>query len=144
VEANVNLDRIVGAFTAIRDARAVKRRAYDAEDAALEADQTQLKVIMLELLNSIGGKSIATEHGTVYRSEKIKPSAADWNVVYAWIMADPARFEVLEKRLKSTFIREYMEENANAIPPGINVHREYDVTVRRANTAPTTTEGPEE
>lgn len=97
----------------------------------------KLKTHMLAQLNSIGGKSIATDHGTVYRTEKLRPSAADWNVVYGWIMADPERFEVLEKRLKPTFVKQFMEDNEGQIPPGINVHREYEVTVRRPTSAPT-------
>jgi hypothetical protein len=135
VQASINLDKVVEAFNAIRDTRTAKRHAWEAEDATLEAAQNKLKVLMLQLLNNIGGKSIATEHGTVYRSEKLKPSAADWAAVYSWIMADPERFELLEKRLKPTFVKAYMDENQGAMPPGINVHREYDVTVRRASSS---------
>ena len=118
---------------AIKDARTVARHAWEAQDAAFEADQNKLKVLMLELLNSIGGKSIATEHGTVYRTEKIRPSAADWSAVYSWIMADPDRFEILERRLKSTFVKQFMDENEGMLPPGVNVHREFEVSVRRAS-----------
>lgn len=127
----MSMDKLVQAFNAVRDARTVRRRAWEKEDLALEEDQHTLKVIMLELLNSNGAKSIATPHGTAYRSEKVRPSAADWNVVYDWIIADPERFEVLEKRLKTTFIRQFMDENDGAIPPGVNVHREFEVSVRR-------------
>lgn len=130
---SINLDTVVAAFSAIRDARTVKRQAYEREDAVLEEDQRKLKVLMLELLNQTGAKSIATAHGTVYRTEKIKPSAADWNVVYGWITENPERFELLEKRLKSTFVKQFMDEHDGAIPPGVNVHREFEVTVRRAN-----------
>ena len=136
MEASINLDRVVQAYNAIRDARTAKRHAWEAEDLALEQDQDKLKVMMLELLNQIGGKSIATDHGTIYRTEKVRPSAADWSAVYAWIMADPDRFELLEKRLKATFVKQFMEDNDGLIPPGVNVHREYEVAVRRANSAP--------
>lgn len=136
MQAAINLDRVVQAFNAIKDARTAKRHAWEAEDLALEQDQDKLKVLMLELLNNIGGKSIATDHGTIYRTEKIRPSAADWNTVYAWIVADPERFELLEKRLKATFVKQFMEENDGVIPPGVNVHREYEVAVRRASSAP--------
>lgn len=137
MEDTINLDKVVEVYNAIRDARAARKRAFEAEDDALETDQNKLKVLMLDLLNRNGAKSIATEHGTVYRTEKVKPSAADWNVVYDWIIADPERFELLEKRLKATFVKQYMDENDNAIPPGVNVHREYEVAVRRASgTAP--------
>lgn len=132
-----NLGQIVQAFSAIRDARTAKRHAWEKEDLALEEDQHKLKVIMLALLNANGAKSITTDHGLVYRTEKIKPSAADWNAVYAWINENPERFELLEKRLKSTFVKEFMEANDGAIPPGINVHREFEVTVRRPNTPST-------
>lgn len=130
-----NLDMIVQAFSAIRDARTAKRQAYEKEDLALEEDQRKLKVLMLELLNATGAKSIATEHGTVYRTEKIKPSAADWTTIYDWIAENPERFELLEKRLKSTFVKDFMEEHEGQVPPGVNVHREYEVSVRRPNVA---------
>jgi len=126
-----DLSAVVAAYTAIGDARTVARHAWEKKDADLEADQHKLKVYMLALLNSHGATSIKTEHGTAYRSEKIKTSAADWTAVYDWIMADPDRFELLEKRLKSTFVKEFMEANEGKIPPGINVHREYEVSVRR-------------
>lgn len=128
-----NIDKVVEAFSALRDQRTAKRHAWEAEDAKLEEQQAKLKAVMLDLLNTTGAKSIATDHGTVYRTEKIKPSAADWNVVYGWIVDDPERFELLEKRLKPTFVKQFMEEHDGAIPPGVNIHREYEVTVRRAN-----------
>lgn len=140
MQAAINLDRVVQAYNAIRDARTAKRHAWEKEDLALEEDQDTLKVLMLDMINQIGGKSIATDHGTIYRTEKIRPSAADWNAVYAWIVADPDRFELLEKRLKATFVKQFMEDNDGVIPPGVNVHREYEVAVRRASSAPTSGE----
>jgi hypothetical protein len=126
----INLARVVQAYTAIRDARAVKRRAWEAEDVALEQDQQVLKVLMLDLLNQNGAKSITTAHGTVYRSERIKPSAADWGAIWRWAQ-DNDGFEIVEKRLKATFIKQYMDEHDGALPPGVNVHREFEVSVRR-------------
>ncbi len=89
-----NLNQIVQVFSAIRDARTAKKRAWEEEDATLEADMHKLKVFMLEMLNATGAKSIATDHGTVFRTEKVKPSAADWTSVYEWIAQDPERFDV--------------------------------------------------
>lgn len=136
MQAAINLDRVVQAYNAIRDARTAKRHAWEAEDLMLENDQDKLKVMMLDMLNQLGGKSIATDHGTIYRTEKVRPSAADWNVVYDWIAEDPERFELLEKRLKATFVKQFMEDNEGRIPPGVNVHREYEVAVRRSNSVP--------
>lgn len=132
MEAAINLDEIVQVYNAIRDARTVKRHAWEAEDELLEADQQKVKAFLLDRLNQNGAKSIATEHGTVYRIEKVKPSAADWSAIQQWIIANDA-WDLMERRLKSTFVKQYMDENAGQIPPGVNVHREFEVVVRRAN-----------
>jgi hypothetical protein len=135
--ATVSLDRVVQAFSAIRDARTVKRHAWEAEDVALEADQQKLKALMLGLLNENNATSIRTEHGTAYRREVLKPSAADWGAIWEWMKEHDAA-DLVERRLKVTFIKEYMEANEGALPPGINVHREYEVTVRRPSNSTST------
>lgn len=128
----INVDQLVAAYTAIRNARNAAKAAFDKQDAALEEDMIKLRAVILEQMNATGAKSIATEHGTAYRVLKTKPSAADWSAIYGWIMENPERFELLEKRLKPTFIDHYAEEHDGAIPPGINVHRQYEVSVRKA------------
>ena len=127
----INLDQVVQAYNAIRDARTVKRHAWEEEDLKLETSQQQLKVFLLDQLNQSGTKSFATEHGTVYRTEKIKPSAADWGAIWGWVVANDG-FDIMERRLKATFIKQFMDDHEGALPPGVNIHREYEVTVRRA------------
>jgi len=129
----INLAKVAQAYTAIREHRAAKKRAFEREDEALEADQDKLKALMLQVMNAGGLQSVRTEYGTIYRTEKVKPSAADWSAVYAWIAESPERFELLERRLKSTFVKQYMDDNAGQLPPGVNAHREYEVAVRRPN-----------
>lgn len=135
-----NLDAVVQAHNAIRDARTARRHAWEQEDALLEADQQKLKAFLLANLNATGTKSFATEHGTVYRREVLKPSAADWGAIWDWMKANDAP-DLVERRLKVTFIKGYMEENGGQLPPGINVHREFEVSVRRPNTSSNTSSG---
>lgn len=125
------MEQIVGVYGKIKDARTAKRHAWEAEDAELEKQQDRLKAYMLDILNKTGAKSIATSVGTAYRREKIRPSASDWTMFYDWIQQDPERFEALEKRIKVGFIADYMENNDNELPPGVNIHREFEVAVRR-------------
>lgn len=129
------LDKLVQVYRAIGDARTVKRHAWEKEDQALEADQLKVRAAILQVMNSTGASSIRTEHGTAIRSLKIKPSAADWDAIYDWIMSDKDRFEMLEKRVKATFVKDFMEANGGQLPPGINVHQEYEISVRRPTSA---------
>jgi len=127
---NVTLDKIAEVYQKIRDTRTAKRHAWEAEDKALDDQQAVLKAHMLGVLNQLGGNSVATPHGTIYKQEKIKPSAADWGAIWEWMKANNAP-DLVERRLKTTFIKEFMDEHGGALPPGINVHREYEVVVRR-------------
>lgn len=137
--AAINIGRVVQARQAIKDARTVARHAWETADAALEADQDKLDTLMLSILNEQGASSIKTDFGTAIRTEKLKPSAADWNAIWTWMKENDAP-DLVERRLKTTFIKQYMDEHENRLPPGINVHREYEVSVRRPTSAGTTTD----
>jgi len=128
------LERVIQAHNAIKNARASARRAYEAQDADMEEDQKKLKAWLLGQLNVTGAKSIVTALGTVFRREVMKPSAADWGAIWAWMKEHDAP-DLVERRLKVTFIKEYMAANAGALPPGINIHREFEVSVRQPGQA---------
>jgi hypothetical protein len=38
----------------------------------------------------------------------------------------------LEKRIKKTFVQEWMDAHEGTPPPGVNVYREFVVRVRRS------------
>ena len=126
----LDLDRIARVYVKIRDARAANTRAYEEADEKFKADLKKLENVMLGHLNSTGSKSVATESGTFYKQEEILPTGSDWDAFYDWIKDNDA-FDALERRVKKGFIREYMEANNGAIPPGITVLREFVVRVRR-------------
>ena len=135
----VNLDNVVQAYNAIRDARTARRHAWEKVDAALEEEQNTLKVFMLDLLNKNGAQSIKTSAGTVYRSERAKVSGADWGAIWAWAKDNDA-MDIFERRLKAKFVTDYMEEHDGVVPPGVNIHREFEVSVRRPTGATTSNE----
>jgi hypothetical protein len=60
----------------------------------------------------------------------MKAGAADWGAIWDWMKEHDAA-DLLERRLKVGFIQQYMEDNEGAVPPGINIHREFEVSVRR-------------
>lgn len=127
----MDYNKVVEAYLNIRDRRAEIKREYEANDDKLKAAQAQLEGVMLKHLNDSGLDSARTAHGTFFRSESLKPSGSDWAAFYQWIGENDA-FEALERRIKRDFIKEYMETHDGDLPPGVSVHREYDVRVRRA------------
>lgn len=128
----VDLGKITKAFLNIRDARSALRKQFDDSDAEMKKAQERLEAAMLDHLNKHGMESVRTESGTFYRQEDIKPSGSDWESFYAWVKQHDA-WDALERRIKKTFIAEYMETHQGQLPPGVSVHREFVVRVRKAS-----------
>ena len=125
------LDKVCATYVKIRDARAALKKEWEAKDLELKAQLETIDSYLLETLQTLGVESVRTKHGTVYQSVSVKPSCQDWNMFYAWISENQA-FDALEKRVKKSFIVDYMSDNRDGLPPGITVMKEYTVTIRRS------------
>lgn len=130
VATRYDMNEISKAYIALRDARRQLKSQFDAEDAKLKSGLEQLEAIMLNHLNTSGSESVRTDNGTFYRQEQITPSASDWQLVYDWIKEHDA-WDLLERRVKVGFVKEFQEAHDGALPPGISVYREYVVRVKR-------------
>lgn len=128
----MDFNQITKAFLNLREARAALRKDYDEQDAKLKENQRTLENLMLDHLNTSGMESVRTEAGTFYKQESLKPSGSDWAAFYRWIVENDA-WEFLERRIKSAAIKEHMEMHDGTVPPGVSVHREYQVRVRKAS-----------
>ena len=122
--------RLVKAYINIRDKRSELKKEFEAQDADLKAKMTLLENTMLQHLQATNADSVRTELGTFYRQEEITPSGSDWAAFYDWVKQNDA-FDALERRIKKTFVSDYMEANDGAIPPGVSVYRQYVCRVRR-------------
>lgn len=129
-EQDKKLDKVAATYVKIRDTRAELRRAYEAEDQKLKDQLETINGFLLATLQELGVESARTTHGTIYRSIDVKPSCGDWDAFGTWIIENEA-VDALERRVKKSFITEYMETNNDELPPGISVTREFTVTVRR-------------
>lgn len=147
----VDLDKIVSVYTKIRDKRSELKKAFETKDAELKGKLEQLEAVLLSQLNTTKSDSTKTAHGTFYRQKDVMPSCSDWAAFYEWIKKHDA-FDALERRVKKTFITDYMEEQRRKaleqqaedghdgehpddttppLPPGINVYTKYVVRVRK-------------
>jgi len=126
----MDMTKIVRAYVAIRDARKVLTDEFNQRDGDLKSKQARLEAEMLRFLQESNMDSVRTESGTFYRQEIIRPAASDWDAFYGWVREQNA-FDALERRIKATFVKDYMDENGGDLPPGVSVHREYAARVRR-------------
>lgn len=126
----VTFAKLAKVYIKMRDTKTELKRAYDEQEQKLKAKMTVVETEMLKMLNAMDTNSVRTDFGTIIRQEEVMPSCSDWGALYDWIKENDA-FDALERRVKKTFVKEYMESHEGAVPPGVNVIREYVVRVRR-------------
>lgn len=127
---NVDLSSMAATYIKIRDKRNDLRRAYEADDVTLANDMKMLESEMLDVCKQSNAESIRTTAGTIIRSIKSRYTTSDWDSMYRFIQEHTA-YGLLEKRLHQTNMKQFLEENPELLPMGLNVDREYTVVVRR-------------
>lgn len=131
VDAPVDLSRWAAVYIKIRDKRAANKKVFEAEDQDLEEQMKVLAQEMLDVCKDMNADSIRTPHGTIIRSVKSRYWTNDWDSMYSFIEETNA-FGLLEKRLHQTNMKDFLAENPDLYPKGLNVESEYTVVVRRS------------
>ena len=127
----VNTEQLVEAFIAIRDQRERLLHEYEAADKALKAESAQIEMALLNVCNSINADSIKTSHGTVMRKLNERFFCQDWDNFYKFVLDNEA-VQLLERRIHQGNFKEFMKDHeGDGLPPGVNVMREYGVSVRK-------------
>jgi hypothetical protein len=101
------------------------------QDEALKAEMTVLEQEMLAGCNEIKADSIRTPHGTIIKSLKERFTCSDRDNFNKFVIETGA-VELFEARLHQGNFKEFMSErHAEGLPPGVNVMREFAITVRK-------------
>jgi hypothetical protein len=85
---------------------------------------------LLEYCKEQGVDSVKTSAGLFYRSAKTRYWTSDWSNMHEFVLEHGAP-ELLDKRLNQTNMKQFLEENPDLVPKGLNVDSEYVVSVRR-------------
>ena len=125
------MDKLAAVYIKIRDKRAVAKKEFEERDKGLEEQMQLVADEMLEACKRIGADSIKTPHGTIIRSVKSRYWTNDWDSMYSFIEGQGA-FGLLEKRLHQTNMKDFLSENPDLYPVGLNVENSYTVVVRRS------------
>jgi hypothetical protein len=127
---DISIDKIVGAYIKIRDTKDALYQKYKADTAELEEQMLILKHKLVEVSKETGVTSFSTPHGTAYRTVKNRYWTNDWESFYKF-MRDNEAMELLEKRIQQSNMKEFLEQNPDVHPPGLNIDSEYEITFQR-------------
>jgi hypothetical protein len=127
----VSVDKLVNVYTKIRDQRAELTAEYKAAEGELREKQDIVKLALLDYCKEHEVDSVRTASGLFYRTVKQRYWTSDWESMHKFIMEHDLP-EFFEKRLNQTHVRQFLEENPDEVPAGLNVDSEYTISVRKA------------
>lgn len=129
-ESPISVDSLTRVYLKIRDTRAELKAAFDKEDNALSEQLDKVKIALLDYCKEQNVESVRTTEGLFYRTVKTRYWTSDWESFHKFLLNVEAP-ELLEKRINQSAMKEFLEENPEQVPPGLNTDKEYVISVRK-------------
>lgn len=124
------VEKLVSAYRKIRAAIAEEEEAFEARVANLKEKLDYVSNELLEFCREQNVDSVKTPAGTVSRRVQTRYWSSDWEQMYKFIEEHNAPF-VLEKRIHNGNMKQFLEENPDILPVGLQVDNKYVVHVRK-------------
>jgi len=121
---------LVAVYRKLRGALTEAEEAYEAKVKTLK---DQLELVSAELLNFCNEQnldSVKTPAGTISRRVQTRYWTTDWDQMNNFIIEHNA-LHLLEKRIHNTNMKQFLEDNPDALPIGLQVDNKYVIQVRK-------------
>lgn len=124
--------KLVRAYIKMRDARAALKVNFEEQDKAIRDQMDAVEQHLLETCKKAGADSIKTKNGTVIRGVQTRYWTSDWENMHKFVLENQAP-ELLERRISQSTMKEFLANNPDRMPPGLNADSRYTITIRRAS-----------
>ena len=129
-ESAIPADRLVAVYLRIRAAIEERDEAHTQEINTLKEKLEMVSDKLLKICNEQNLDSLRTPEGTVTRRVKSRYWTTDWEQMYKFIKENDAPF-LLEQRIHNGNMKQFLEENPDQHPAGLQVDSKYAITVRK-------------
>ncbi len=129
-DEKLNAEKLTTVYLKIKDKRSELSAEFKEKDAELSDQLNKVKKALLEYCQEQGVDSVRTSAGLFYRSARTRYWTSDWSSMHEFILENEVP-ELLDKRVNQSNMKQYLEENPDQVPKGLNVDSEYVVSVRR-------------
>lgn len=125
-----DINAVVEHYIALRDHKSKLDAEHKARVAEIDAQMTNAENFLLNHLNESGLDRVGVSAGTVFAQVKTMPSFENKEATMEYIKQS-GNVELLQSRLSSTAVKEFMDANNQQLPPGVKIMTERTVTIRR-------------
>lgn len=126
----LSIEHLVKAYRKIRDGIAQKKEEFESQLKSMEADLDVVSKAILEFCNEHNLDSVKTPVGTVSRRVQTRYWTNDWESMYNFVVEQNIPF-VLEKRIHNGNMQQFLDENPDAMPAGLQIDRKFVIQVRK-------------
>jgi hypothetical protein len=128
----MDAEKLVAVYVKIRDAKAVKTKELEDTIKDLDDQLDAIEQELLEICKVTGQDGGKTSAGSFTRSVKTRYWTSDWESMYKFILGHQVP-ELLERRIAQSNFKEFLKDNPDLLPEGVNVESKYSITVRRSS-----------
>jgi len=125
---STTIEEVIGLYRQLRARKEQIEESIKPKLAGIREDMLALEGWLLEQAESEGVKSFRTNAGTAFVTTQDSATVADWDKVLSYIVENEG-YDLLEKRVSKTVVRDFIEENG-APPPGVNFNSRRTINVR--------------
>jgi phage pi2 protein 07 len=127
---SIPIEDLTRTYLNLRAERSVLSKQFKDKDAELVEAQEKVKAALLQHCEEQGLESVKTAEGLVYKTTTEKYWTYDWERMHDFIMEHRVP-ELLDRRINQKHLREFLEDNPNLMPKGLNKTVDVSVTVRK-------------
>ena len=124
-------DVLAGIYIKIRDAEVKLTADYEEKKEELRSQRDVISAQLLEICATNNATSIKTTVGTIMRKVDTRYWTNDWESMYTFIKENDV-YGLLERRIHQTNLKQFLEENPDKLPMGLQADSKYTISVRRS------------
>jgi hypothetical protein len=128
VELNDNqIEKLMQASVNMRD----KIAELENQITEIKVQKDKVDLALNEACRTLNVTSLKTNVGTLSRTLKTRYWTSDWPEMYKFIKENDVP-EFFEKRLVQSAIKDFLEQNPDKAPPGLQATSEYTVRITKS------------
>ena len=126
-----DMKRLINALIVLRSKKEALAEKQKQEMELITSKMDTIELAIRKAALDAGVDSFKTEVGTATLVQNMKVSCEDW-IVFRDFLKDKDPLTFLGKRISVTSIRDFMDANDGAVPPGVKTFREASLRITAA------------
>lgn len=124
---NNQIEKLMQASVNMRD----KIAELENQITEIKVQKDKVDLALNEACRTLNVTSLKTNVGTLSRTLKTRYWTSDWPEMYKFIKENDVP-EFFEKRLVQSAIKDFLEQNPDKAPPGLQATSEYTVRITKS------------